>query len=142
VRLASTRLGRVWLLRPTAHGVSLASTSLGQVCICLRPVSAAVEYNQWITLGLASVAGKDREAHRLIVSQRQKDMGKDRGRQETVLQNEESILNAQSPVMQYIMSDEDPDALLSCPDEPWHACNAHVGLHSCSPACTNDISNG
>ncbi len=31
VRLASIRLGWAWLLRPTAHGVSLASTNLEQV---------------------------------------------------------------------------------------------------------------
>jgi hypothetical protein len=33
VLLASIRLGWAWWLRPTAHGVWLASTSLDQVCI-------------------------------------------------------------------------------------------------------------
>ncbi len=52
VRLASIRLVWGWLLRPTAHCVSLASTSLDQVCIWLREA----ELDPWANIKFYSTA--------------------------------------------------------------------------------------
>jgi hypothetical protein len=77
VQPASIRLGWVWLLRPTAHGVLLASTSLDQVCTRPSGFPPAALYNPCTTLCLLRVIGRVRETDSVLGSQSQRDRGND-----------------------------------------------------------------